>query len=105
MAEVTVSQQAQEKTTGGFNLGAALTIASAILMLVALYMALLWAPDAANLTSPAERWLWLIACARSFRKFQSRPRFSPTKSGFACSTASHAFCAAWRATTAPRSWC
>jgi len=56
MAEVTVSQQTQEKTSGGFNWGIALTITSAILMLIALYMALLWAPDAANLTSPAERY-------------------------------------------------
>ncbi len=40
----------------GFNWGAALTIVSGILMLVALYMALVWAPHALNLTSPAERY-------------------------------------------------
>ena len=45
------------KTTaaGGFNWGTALTIASGVMMLAALYMALVWAPDAVNLTAPAER--------------------------------------------------
>jgi heme exporter protein C len=33
----------------------ALTVISGLLMLAALYMALIWAPDAANLLSPAER--------------------------------------------------
>lgn len=41
--------------TGGFNWGVTLTVASGIMMLAALYMALVWAPDAANLTAPAER--------------------------------------------------
>jgi heme exporter protein C len=41
--------------TGGFNWGATLTVVSGLFMLAALYMALVWAPDAANLTAPAER--------------------------------------------------
>ncbi|MEW5958047.1 MAG: cytochrome c biogenesis protein CcsA, partial [Chloroflexota bacterium] len=41
--------------TSGVKWDQILTIASGLLMLAALYMALLWAPDAANLTSPAER--------------------------------------------------
>lgn len=45
----------QQKQVSGFNWGLALTIASAVMMLTALYMALVWAPDAANLQAPAER--------------------------------------------------
>ena len=41
--------------SGGFTMGHGLTVVSGILMLIALYMALIWAPDAANLTAPAER--------------------------------------------------
>ena len=51
-----VSQQEQTSTaSGGVNWGQILTIASGVLMLAALYMALVWAPDAANLAAPAER--------------------------------------------------
>ena len=51
-----VSQQEQAVVKrGGFTYGHALTIISGVLMLVALYMALVWTPDAANLTAPAER--------------------------------------------------
>src|SRR5688572_28079361 len=52
-----LSQQEQTviTKTGGFNWGVTLTIASGVLMLAALYMALVWAPDAANLTASAER--------------------------------------------------
>jgi heme exporter protein C len=42
--------------TASFDLwGHGLTLVSGVLMLVALYMALVWAPPAANLTAPAER--------------------------------------------------
>jgi len=55
--QTAVSQQTKTTTAAkGFNWGYALTIVSAILMVVALYMALIWAPDAANLTAPAERY-------------------------------------------------
>jgi heme exporter protein C len=51
-----VSRQEQTSTaSGGINWGQILTIASGVLMLAALYMALVWAPDAANLAAPAER--------------------------------------------------
>jgi heme exporter protein C len=52
-----LSQQDQATTTStpGFNWGIVLTVVSGILMLSALYMALVWAPPAANLTAPAER--------------------------------------------------
>src|SRR5262245_51274948 len=53
----TLSQQDQAITanTGGFSWSVALTVVSGILMLSALYVALVWAPPAANLTSPAEQ--------------------------------------------------
>jgi heme exporter protein C len=52
-----LSQQEQAIIkTEGFNWGTALTLLSGLLMLVALYMALVWAPDAANLLAPAERY-------------------------------------------------
>jgi len=54
-----LSQQEQQEidvTRAGFNWGLGLTIASGLLMLAALYMALVWAPDAANLQAPAERY-------------------------------------------------
>ena len=55
--QTAVTQQTETATASrGFNWGYALTIVSAILMLVALYMALVWAPDATNLTAPAERY-------------------------------------------------
>jgi heme exporter protein C len=50
-----LSQQEQTGVSSGLNWGAGLTIASGILMVVALYLALIWAPDATNLTAPAER--------------------------------------------------
>ena len=54
--QTAISQQDQSTATaGGFGWGQVLTIASGILMLAALYMALVWAPDAANLLAPAER--------------------------------------------------
>jgi heme exporter protein C len=40
----------------GFDWVGGLTIFTAVLMLVALFMALVWAPSAANLTAPAERY-------------------------------------------------
>ncbi|MBN1220324.1 MAG: cytochrome c biogenesis protein CcsA [Anaerolineae bacterium] len=55
MTQTTLTEQ-QKKTAGGFNWGVLLTIVCAVLMLAALYLALVWAPDAANLTSPAERY-------------------------------------------------
>ena len=57
MAQTTLTQENQVTTTArsGFNWAAGLTIASGVLVLAALYMALVWAPDAANLTAPAER--------------------------------------------------
>lgn len=52
-----LSQQAKtETTTPGFNWSLGLTIASGLFMLAALYMALVWAPDAVNLEAPAERY-------------------------------------------------
>jgi heme exporter protein C len=51
------SQTASVSATGEgrFSWGFLLTIASGVLMVAALYLALVWAPEAANLTSPAER--------------------------------------------------
>jgi heme exporter protein C len=45
-----------ESAASGFNWGLGLTIASGLLILVALFMALVWAPDAVNLEAPAERY-------------------------------------------------
>jgi heme exporter protein C len=57
MATPTVlAQQKQGAATGGFNWSKILTILSGGLMLTALVMALVWAPDAANLGTPAERY-------------------------------------------------
>jgi heme exporter protein C len=58
MATETVLPRPGQSTTtvSGFNWGAGLTVVSAILMLTALYLALAWAPDAANLEAPAERY-------------------------------------------------
>jgi heme exporter protein C len=53
--QTALSQQNPTKASG-FNWGVALTIISGLLMLTALYMALIWTPDAANLISPAERY-------------------------------------------------
>jgi heme exporter protein C len=54
--ETILSRQAQTGTSAGrYNWGIGLTVASGVLMLAALYMALAWAPDAANLEAPAER--------------------------------------------------
>lgn len=51
-----LSQRDQTTTSASsINWGAALTIISGVLMMGALYLALVWAPDAANLTAPAER--------------------------------------------------
>jgi heme exporter protein C len=55
MATKTVVTEQQKIAAGGFNWGIALSTVSGLLMLVALYMALVWSPDAVNLTSPAER--------------------------------------------------
>lgn len=55
--ESILSQQSESTAAGrGFNWGSALTIVSGVLMLVALFMALVWAPDATNLSAPAERY-------------------------------------------------
>jgi len=43
-------------STKNLNWGLILTIASGLFMMSALYMALVWAPDAVNLTSDAERY-------------------------------------------------
>lgn len=54
--QTAVSQPVEAKSkSSGFSVGHGLTVVSGILMLIALYMALVWAPDAANLTAPAER--------------------------------------------------
>jgi heme exporter protein C len=54
--ETILPRQGQaESSASGFNWGISLTVVSGILMLMALYMALVWAPDAANLEAPAER--------------------------------------------------
>ncbi|NJN95270.1 MAG: cytochrome c biogenesis protein CcsA [Anaerolineales bacterium] len=45
-----------EAAAGGFNWGLGLTVVSGIFMVIALYMALAWAPDALNLEAPAERY-------------------------------------------------
>ncbi|RME70968.1 MAG: cytochrome C assembly protein [Chloroflexi bacterium] len=55
MATQTAVSEQKETTTGGFDWGLALTVVSGVLMLAALFMALVWAPDAANLKAPAER--------------------------------------------------
>lgn len=49
----TASMEAAEG--GAFSWGFVLTAVTGLLILAALYMALIWAPDAANLESPAER--------------------------------------------------
>jgi heme exporter protein C len=49
-------RQEVSNTKGGLSWGVGLTVVSGILMLTALFMALVWAPDAANLTTPAERY-------------------------------------------------
>lgn len=55
--QTAVSKQTDAaSTTAGFSWPAALTVISGLLMLAALYMALVWAPDAANLEAPAERY-------------------------------------------------
>ena len=58
MATQTVlSQQVKsELTASRFNWSLGLTLASGLLMLAALYLALVWAPDAVNLEAPAERY-------------------------------------------------
>jgi heme exporter protein C len=51
------SQQEQAApATAGLNWEVGLTLLSGLLMLIALYLALVWAPDAANLATPAERY-------------------------------------------------
>ncbi len=54
--QTAVSQQTKTSAAGGFSWGYALTALSTGLMLVAIYMALVWAPDAANLTAAPERY-------------------------------------------------
>jgi heme exporter protein C len=55
--KVALSQQERAIVkTDSFDWSAALTLLSGLLMLAALYMALVWAPDAANLLAPAERY-------------------------------------------------
>ncbi len=55
MATDTMLSQRSKTATGGFNWGLGLTILSGVMMLAALYMALVWAPSAENLVAPAER--------------------------------------------------
>ena len=55
--ETILSQQEQQvKTSPRFYWGEILSVVSGVLMLVALYLALIWAPEAANLVTPAERY-------------------------------------------------
>ena len=55
--ETILSQQEQQVAAkAGFNWGMFLSVVSAVLMLIALYMALVWAPEATNLATPAERY-------------------------------------------------
>lgn len=55
--ESVLSQQNQTASPKTFDAwGHGLTIVSGVVILAALYMALIWAPDAANLTAPAERY-------------------------------------------------
>ena len=55
--ETILSQQEQQLAAkAGFNWGLFLSAVSAALMLVALYLALVWAPEAANLATAAERY-------------------------------------------------
>lgn len=55
--ETILSHQSQTESAGrGFNWGIGLTVASGVLMVTALYLALAWAPDAVNLEAPAERY-------------------------------------------------
>jgi heme exporter protein C len=55
--ETILSQQEQQVAAkAGFNWGMFLSAVSAVLMLIALYMALVWAPEATNLATPAERY-------------------------------------------------
>lgn len=54
--QTALSQQNRAAASAGrLNWGIVLTIVSGVLMVTALYLALIWAPDAANLTAPAER--------------------------------------------------
>ncbi len=56
MATQSTTLQSNTPQNQGFNWSLSLTIASGILMLAALYMALIWAPDSVNLTSAPERY-------------------------------------------------
>lgn len=57
MATQTAAPRPAEAVAGkGFSWLNGLTIVSGIMIVVALYMALVWAPDAVNLTAPAERY-------------------------------------------------
>lgn len=55
-AVLSQQEKSTAATTSGFSWRALLTAISGLFMLAALYMALVWAPDAANLTAPAERY-------------------------------------------------
>lgn len=55
MATDSIVTQRSKAAAGGFNWGLGLTVISGVMMLTALYMALVWAPSAENLTAPAER--------------------------------------------------
>ena len=55
--QTALSQQVKrEATASRFYWSLGLTLASGLLMLAALYLALVWAPDAVNLEAPAERY-------------------------------------------------
>jgi heme exporter protein C len=55
--ETILTQQEQSvTTTAGFNWGTVLSVVSGVLMLIALFMALIWAPESANLATAAERY-------------------------------------------------
>jgi heme exporter protein C len=54
--QTAVSHPTETTQRAGFNWAGGLTIVSGGLMLAALYMALIWAPPALNLTTPAEQY-------------------------------------------------
>lgn len=53
---VTSPQEQTAPASGGINWGLLLTVVSGVFMLAALWMALVWAPEAANLGTPVERY-------------------------------------------------
>ncbi|MDM8531181.1 cytochrome c biogenesis protein CcsA [Anaerolineales bacterium HSG25] len=56
MTTNTLPSQQSKTETSAFSWGAAFTIFTGFIMLTALYVALVWAPEAVNLASPVERY-------------------------------------------------